>query len=373
MTKPATNILLVIDSLNVGGAQTQLILLANELSKRNCYVDIFTYHDKNHMANRLDGENIQLLTRPRTGKSGVDTILKLRATINSKSYGAIVAYMYSPNLLAGLARALSTTTAHLIISYRSCTQFNKLSRLQLFSRYLSNRLADSIVSNSFHERNRWQKRFPAHANKWTTIYNGIPDKGQRCIRERTGQLLVVGSVSQNKNGMLLVKALKQLLSKKNLSNLVVNWIGRKDPGIEEANPSAEAIEIELVNSGLESKWNWHGEQDEVLSFYLQADVLIHMSWLEGLPNVVCEAQMTGCPVILSKVLDHPNMINHGQNGFLFDPNQSERLVECVEQLYKLEDDSYQRMCNASREKAMELYNIDSFADSYYDLIQHSAP
>jgi len=324
MTKPATNILLVIDSLNVGGAQTQLILLANELSKRNCYVDIFTYHDKNHMANRLDDENIQLLTRPRTGKSGVDTIFKLRATINSKSYGAIVAYMYSPNLLAGLARALSTTTAHLIISYRSCTQFNKLSRLQLFSRYLSNRLADSIVSNSFHERNRWQKRFPAQANKWTTIYNGIPDMGQRCIRERTGQLLVVGSVSQNKNGMLLVKALKQLLSKKNLSNLVVNWIGRKDPGIEEANPSAEAIEIELVNSGLE-------------------------------------------------VLDHPNMINHGQNGFLFDPNQSERLVECIEQLYKLEEDSYQRMCNASREKAMELYNIDSFADSYYDLIQHSAP
>jgi len=54
------------------------------------------------------------------------------------------------------------------------------------------------------------------------------------------------------------------------------------------------------------------------SVYRRADVLVMTSEYEGTPNVLLEAMACGLPVVASKVGGVPEMVQHGQNGFLVD-------------------------------------------------------
>jgi len=67
-------------------------------------------------------------------------------------------------------------------------------------------------------------------------------------------------------------------------------------------------------------------------FYPQADVVVVPSlWNDTFPGVVYEALAFGKPVIASRRGGIPEMIRHGENGLLFEPDRPEELVEALRQ------------------------------------------
>lgn len=72
---------------------------------------------------------------------------------------------------------------------------------------------------------------------------------------------------------------------------------------------------------------------ELTPVYMNAaDCLVHLSWMEGSPNVVKEALMCNLPIVATAVGDIPELLNGVAPSFLVDPtlaSAAEALIACL--------------------------------------------
>lgn len=96
----------------------------------------------------------------------------------------------------------------------------------------------------------------------------------------------------------------------------------------------------------------------------------HPSYIENSPNSLCEAQISGCPVVACHVGGIESLVAHGENGFLVPANDPYLGAYRILQLY--EDNSLNlRMGNSARETAIKRHNRKEILDNVvntYELI-----
>jgi colanic acid/amylovoran biosynthesis glycosyltransferase len=75
--------------------------------------------------------------------------------------------------------------------------------------------------------------------------------------------------------------------------------------------------------------------DEILQLFRSADFFVMPSVIardgdrDGIPNVLLEAMALGVPVIASQVSGIPELVQHGVNGFLVEPNNAQDLADKI--------------------------------------------
>jgi glycosyltransferase involved in cell wall biosynthesis len=80
-----------------------------------------------------------------------------------------------------------------------------------------------------------------------------------------------------------------------------------------------------------------GYREDIGAVYRAADVLLHPAALEGMGRVVVEAQYFGVPVVAVESGGIPEIVEHGESGYLAPPGDIDALTEYVERL--AEDDN----------------------------------
>lgn len=106
-------------------------------------------------------------------------------------------------------------------------------------------------------------------------------------------------------------------------------------------------------AGLSDRTRWTGSLTPlaVASEMRRSDILCLPSFTEGSPNVIKEAMASGLPVVASKVGGIPDLVRHGETGFLFEVGNVEELRECIGTLAANEG-LRMRMGRAAREFVM---------------------
>ena len=92
-----------------------------------------------------------------------------------------------------------------------------------------------------------------------------------------------------------------------------------EPGPDHGEPSElPRIRHIIEDRGLEGIVRLHGEQDEcsVRAMLREADVLLHASVAEGIPNVVLEAMASGVPVVVTNVGGTAEAVRDGIDGYV---------------------------------------------------------
>jgi glycosyltransferase involved in cell wall biosynthesis len=86
---------------------------------------------------------------------------------------------------------------------------------------------------------------------------------------------------------------------------------------------AELKEIALRHR-LRDHIHWLGvvTHDKLPEFYAAADALVLPSHSEGTPTVLLETMAMGTPAIITRVGGVPDVVQHAENGLLFEPNES---------------------------------------------------
>jgi len=97
------------------------------------------------------------------------------------------------------------------------------------------------------------------------------------------------------------------------------------------------------------------------------DALIHPSFYEGLPNVVCEALATGIPVLASAVCDHPLLVAEGERGFLFDPESPQSIAAAITRFTALSVADRRRFSRNAREYAEANLGVEKMVGAYESL------
>jgi glycosyltransferase involved in cell wall biosynthesis len=107
----------------------------------------------------------------------------------------------------------------------------------------------------------------------------------------------------------------------------LTWIGR---GVMEAEVLARARALGV--DGLLELRGYVPFGKELLDLYRRSDAFVHVSWTEGVPQVLIEAMACATPVIATAVGGVARVLDNGQAGLLVPPGDLEALVAAVERV-----------------------------------------
>lgn len=183
------------------------------------------------------------------------------------------------------------------------------------------RLADKIfVASSFTAKTL--KDFPGDLSTIEVIPYGFPEVINDRIYQTTNndrrlKLLFVGSLSQRKGIANLFEAVKGLEK-----YIELTVVGKK------VSEDCKALDVELA------KHNWIHTLPHaaVLNLMQQHDVLVFPSLFEGFGLVISEAMAVGTPVITTDRTAGPDLIQHGENGWLVEAGSTVALKSAIENI-----------------------------------------
>jgi glycosyltransferase involved in cell wall biosynthesis len=361
--------LLVIDHFGSGGAQRQIVELACGLKRRGHSVEMFAYFPRRGFFRpRIDEQQIVVHEYDKGSGFSLEVVRRLAALINRRDIDVVVSYLSSPNIYAELAK-LVAPRAKIVVSERTSFHDDK-SRVSAFVRRAMHAAADHVVANS-HTQCEWLMRKWWLKDKVSCIYNGL-DPGlfaadrSAPVNGESLRLVAVGRVGPEKNALNLIRGL--VLFHRELGYVPqVSWIGERDGSSAGKLYCLEVDELLENSPAVKRNWRWLGEETNIPRLLREYDALIHPSFYEGLPNVVCEALAAGMPVLVSNVCDHPRLVADGERGFLFDPAEPLSIETAIKRLADLGADDWRRFSRNARRYAEDNLDVERMITAYEDL------
>ena len=355
-------ILCLIDSLGAGGAQRQMVGLASFLKERGYDVVVAFYHPEMFYADNLLSAGVPYvflkkaernLTRP---YYIAKYIRKLRPDV-------VISYLFTPCICASFARIFNRRFK-LIVSERNTTQQtgrNEIIRFNLF------RVANYVVPNAYSQEDYIKKTFPFLSKKIVTIPNFVDLEhfvpSVRHTRREVPEVAVAASIWASKNTLGFIDAVAALRDKG--YKFHVSWYGLNNTWVDYINQCKQKIEDFALSDFIELK----EKTKQIKEVYLEADFFCLPSLYEGTPNVICEAMACGLPVVCSDVCDNSRYVFRGENGFLFDPKDTNSIVLAFKQIFALNSDEYNSFRINSRRIAEQKLSKEVFISSYLQLIK----
>lgn len=132
------------------------------------------------------------------------------------------------------------------------------------------------------------------------------------------RLLFVGSIEKRKGILYLIDAISQLSE----YNFEMNLIG----SLKFAD-YVDVLRKRIKELGLHGKVFLRGRisNDELRSYFLNATIFVFPTLYEGYGMAVAEAMAYGLPIIASKISAITEFVEHGKEGFLVEPANSEEI------------------------------------------------
>ena len=101
-------------------------------------------------------------------------------------------------------------------------------------------------------------------------------------------------------------------------------------------------------------------QDDIRGFYERADIFCLPSFAEGIPVVAMEAMATELPVVSTRIMGIPELVEDGEEGLLVPPGRQDRLADALRALIRSPSER-RRMGAAGRRKVMRDFDVSASA------------
>jgi colanic acid/amylovoran biosynthesis glycosyltransferase len=101
-------------------------------------------------------------------------------------------------------------------------------------------------------------------------------------------------------------------------------------------------------------------QDDIRSYYADADIFCLPSFAEGIPVVAIEAMAMELPVVATRIMGIPELVDDGANGILVAPGRADELTEALARLVRAPQER-RSMGSAAREKVRRDFDVAASA------------
>ncbi len=349
----------LIGSLNGGGAERVVSMLANKFSDEND-VDIVVWNNEKpfyQLNSNIRVHNLNLTYDESSSGShtwfNFKRIIALVKTLRQVKPVIMISFIISNNVLAIISAKICGIP--IIISERSELFTNKISAFWFRLRKLSYRFADVLALQTRGAYNlAFKHGFQAKDN--VVIPNPIM-LDQENIAEKEDVILFVGRLSKEKRVIDLLEAFAKINAKHKDYALWVVGDG----------PEMAALKAAVVGLGLNEKVVFWGLQTSPKQFYLKAKIFVLPSVSEGFPNVLLEAMNYNNIVISSNCPMGPaEIIENGSNGFLYEPKDVDSLAALLSDVI----DNFQAYGDIKLRAAEKLkeYSLPIIAAEWYKYI-----
>ena len=191
------------------------------------------------------------------------------------------------------------------------------------------------------------------------------DRFKPAARENAGiTLLAAGRLTREKRLDRFLTLIHRLRSEHGLN--VRGCIAGPTRSDQDLRPELErqAAALGLFPDGLQ----FLGSVADMSSIYQQATMCVLTSEHEGTPNVLLEAMAAGLPVVATSVGGIPDIVQHGQTGFLVSGDDREALVQAVLKLIH-DPDLRSNMGRRARAYVEETHSIRRLAENLSGLYE----
>lgn len=324
--RPRSRLLLIVGSLQAGGAERQLSEMANYWCTRGAQVTLATWQgpevpdfytlnvaiERVHLG--VNGSRVRLLSLIAI----LEGIMRLRRLIRASRPDALLSFIDVSNVCSIVAAA--GTGVRVVVAERTHPALRRAMSLPWrLLRRLCYRHADLVVAQT-HDAAGWLERnCRARVSVIPNALRELPDLD--CRRELL--IVAVGRLTTEKGFDLLLRAFQRL--QQQFPEWRVCVVGE---GAERAALTRLSEEL-----GLTQHVEFLGEVREVDQWLARASLLVHPSRREGFPNAVLEAMGMGLAVISADCRAGPSeLIEDGVNGRLVPVDDVDALAHVMAEL-----------------------------------------
>jgi glycosyltransferase involved in cell wall biosynthesis len=311
-----------IPSLEGGGAERQLTYLAKALPTEGCEVHVAVTRGGANLS-RLEEAGATIHTLGPCGTHDPRLFVRLARTLAAVAPAIVQCWLLQMELLGGVA-ATASGIPWLLAERSSAQAYPRTLKNSLRVRMA--RFASGIVSNSRAGDEYWKERTRESMPRYI-VPNGLPldeiRAAPRATLEDAGGssgeacVLYAGRLDAGKNAETLIHAFSLVRSARPFRALVCG-----------EGPLRAPLEQLIRAYGLAERVRVVGYAPNLWSLMKQVDMLVAPSRFEGSPNVVLEAMACGCPLIVSDIAAHREILD-GQSAAFVDPNDAGALADAI--------------------------------------------
>ncbi len=368
-------IVCMIRSLQMGGAERQLLALASTLRKAGHQVRVLTYRKGDFFKDAPDGQGLEFILFEKSSDV-FSWARSLSAYLRETGCDMLIAYLPGASIKALLVHRLDPFF-RLIVSERNFSR--RIGMLQKVFLWCSWREADWVVCNNFAQEALIRKDFPLLSAKVSTIANSVdvdffspaggadapavrqmPSDGDP-LTAGVRRIVVTARVCRRKNVLGLTEA-AALLKRRGLRFRIEWW------GLVREDAYYNKVKAGIARLGLQADFVLHPATLRVREVYREADLFCLPSFYEGTSNALAEALSCGKPVVCSAVSDNPRYVQDGVNGFLFDPADPVSMADALQKALMADDATLARWGERSRRTALAQLHPERFSREYLELV-----
>jgi glycosyltransferase involved in cell wall biosynthesis len=187
---------------------------------------------------------------------------------------------------------------------------------------------------------------------------GLADQRRSYNTDKPLKLVYVGRLVRTKGLFEMIEALMQL-----------HRAGREfELSIAGEGPDRRELMVATERAGLKDRVQFLGGvfAAEKRRLWLDSDLFVFPSYMEGLPYSLLEAMAAGCVPVTTPVAAIPDVMRNGEHGLFVPVKDVGALVNAVA---ALDDDreSLIRMAEAARRRVLEQYTVARLADDFHKL------
>ena len=366
----------LLDSLQIGGTETQAVELALRLDPAHYAVTLGCLQLVGPLLAKLEGSSVSVMEWKTRGgvnsPAGIFQILRLARFLRRERFDVVHLHDLWSNLL-GIPAAWLARVPVIISSRRDLAHLAWYSprRRKILRRLQS--LSTAVLVNSGEIREQLVKEdgFPPASIR--VVYNGIDLERFKNVRGNRERLfpglenckLVVSVANMHsdiKGQPTLIKAAAEVCAKFPEARFVLIGDGSRRAAFE-----TMAAELGLKNNVL-----FLGQRHDVSDLLACCDVAVLPSQAEGFPNALLEYMAAGLPAIATDVGGNREVIEHAVNGLLTAPNDPHAMAKEI--LYLLENPTAAAdMARAGRERVRRDFSFDKLVANtdalYTDLLR----
>jgi glycosyltransferase involved in cell wall biosynthesis len=338
---PATRrrkVLFLLDSLNVGGTETQAVELATRLDQARYAVTLGCLRARGPLLEKLTGSAVDLQEfYPKGGfdsPGGIYQMLRLALFLRRGGFQIVHTHDLYANLL-GIPAAVLARVPVIISSQRDLAHLDLYrTRRRVWLRRLQN-LSAAVLTNANAVRDALEAEKHIAARKIRVIYNGV-DLERFGAKTRDRSWLAPNAAQEK--WIVLVGNMHSDVKGHPCLIAAASAIAGEFPGIRFVlagdGEQRQNFEQHVARLGLQSNFLFLGRRDDVPRLLACCDIAVLPSKAEGLPNAVLEYLAAGLPTVASLVGGNAEIIQDGKTGLLVPPDDPSALSEALLRLLR---------------------------------------
>ena len=360
-TGQRTKVFYLLDSLQVGGTETQAVELALRMPASDYEITLGCLRAQGPLLEKLQGSAVQVREfYPRGGLdslTGLYEVVKLTAFLRRERFDVVHTHDLWSNLMGVPAARLAGVPA-IISSRRDLAHFDWYQgSKRKWLRRIQN-LSNVVLANATPIRDALISEDGFAPAKLRVIHNGVDTSRFRLGKRDRERLLpnagngkfvvLVGNMHTDVKGHpWLIAAAPAVLREFPATRFVFAGDGEARP----------VFEKQVADLGLQRNFAFLGRRDDIPDVLASCDIAVLPSRAEGLPNAMLEYMAAGLPTIASRVGGNAELIEDGVTGVLVPREDAAALSRAMLRLLRDPDLSL-RISTNGRRLAMENYSFE---------------